>query len=98
VGIGTTGGYGDRLTVVPATTITTVADAKQIQIGESSGNTSYRMQLGYYADPVSSWQSSIQSIAGGNPANLVLNGDGGNVEQVLVDLHFWYKMEVVSIQ
>jgi hypothetical protein len=79
VGIGTNADYGDRLTVVPATTATTVADAKQIQIGESSGNTSYRMQLGYYADPVSSWQSSIQSIAGGNPAGLVLNGDGGNV-------------------
>jgi hypothetical protein len=79
VGIGTNADYGDRLTVVPATTITTVAAAKQIQIGESSGNTSYRMQLGYYADPVSSWQSSIQSIAGGNPAGLVLNGDGGNV-------------------
>jgi hypothetical protein len=79
VGIGTNADYGDRLTVVPATTATTVAAAKQIQIGESSGNTSYRMQLGYYADPVSSWQSSIQSIAGGNPAGLVLNGDGGNV-------------------
>jgi hypothetical protein len=79
VGIGTNADYGDRLTVVPAATATTVADAKQIQIGESSGNTSYRMQLGYYADPVSSWQSSIQSIAGGNPAGLVLNGDGGNV-------------------
>jgi hypothetical protein len=79
VGIGSNADYGGRLTVVPATTATTVADAKQIQIGESSGNTSYRMQLGYYADPVSSWQSSIQSIAGGNPAGLVLNGDGGNV-------------------
>jgi hypothetical protein len=79
VGIGTTAAYGDRLTVVPATTATTVAAAKQIQIGEASQNTSYRMQLGYYADPVSSYQSSIQSIAGGNPAGLVLNGDGGNV-------------------
>jgi hypothetical protein len=68
VGIGTTAAYGDRLTVVPATTATTVAAAKQIQIGEASQNTSYRMQLGYYADPVSSYQSSIQSIAGGNPA------------------------------
>jgi hypothetical protein len=79
VGIGSNADYGGKLIVVPATTATTVADAKQIQIGESSGNTSYRMQLGYYADPVSSWQSSIQSIAGGNPAGLVLNGDGGNV-------------------
>jgi hypothetical protein len=79
VGIGTNADYGDRLSVVPAATATTVAAAKQIQIGEASNNASYRMQLGYYADPVSSYQSSIQSIAGGNPTNLVLNGDGGNV-------------------
>jgi hypothetical protein len=79
VGIGTNADYGDRLSVVPAATATTVAAAKQIQIGEASNNPSYRMQLGYYADPVNGYQSSIQSIAGGNPASLVLNGDGGNV-------------------
>jgi hypothetical protein len=79
VGIGSNADYGGKLIVVPATTATTVADAKYFQIGEASLNASYRMQLGYYADPVSSYQSSIQSIAGGNPTNLVLNGDGGNV-------------------
>jgi hypothetical protein len=77
VGIGAS--YSNALTVVPATTATTIADSKYFQIGEASHNPAYRMQLGYYADPVSSYQSSIQSIAGGNPTNLVLNGDGGNV-------------------
>ena len=80
LGIGTTAAYGDRLAVVPATTPTTIAAAKQIQIGEATSNSGYRMQLGYYADPTNSYQSSIQNYAGGNPqGSLVLQALGGKV-------------------
>ena len=78
LGIGTTG-YGGRFSVVPSTTPTTVAGANQIQIGESSGNSAYRMQLGYFNNGASGYNGAIQVYDNGNPQNLILNGVGGNV-------------------
>jgi hypothetical protein len=77
VGIGTSAPYS-RLTVIPSSDATTPTAANQITIGESSKNTAYRLQLGYMVH-AGAWKGSIQSIAGGGSAPLILNGDGGNV-------------------
>ena len=79
VGIGTSVSYGSRLAVVPASTPTTVAGANQIQIGEASANTGYRMQLGYLNNGANGYNGSIQVYDNGNPEDLILNGAGGNV-------------------
>lgn len=79
VGIGTSAAYGGRVNVVPASTPTTVAGANQVQIGEATANTAYRLQLGYLNDATAGYVSSVQSYAGGSAAALILNGAGGNV-------------------
>ena len=79
VGIGTNVSYGSRLAVVPSSTPTTVAGANQIQIGEASANTGYRMQLGYLNNGANGYNGSIQVYDNGNPEDLILNGAGGNV-------------------
>jgi hypothetical protein len=68
-----------KFLVRPATTPTTVADANQIQVGEATGNTGFRLQMGYLVDPVSGFGSSIQSYVNTAGGPLVLNGIGGNV-------------------
>ena len=79
VGIGSTASYGGRLAIIPGTTPTTVAGAKQIQIGESASNSAYRMQLGYFNNGASGYNGSIQVYDNNNPEDLILNGAGGNV-------------------
>ena len=79
VGIGTSANYGARLALVPATTPTTFANANQLQVGESSNNTAYRMQVGYLNHPTAGFIGSLQAYGGGAPSNLTINGDGGNV-------------------
>jgi hypothetical protein len=78
VGIGTNASYG-RFAVVPASTPTTVAGANQIQIGESSSNTAYRLQIGYLNNGANGFNGSIQSYDNGGASNLLLNATGGNV-------------------
>jgi hypothetical protein len=76
--VGTTTDYGGRLTLIPAANPTTAsASTNQIAIGESSANSAYRLNIGYIF--TGGYASSIQSIAGGVGANLLLNADGGNV-------------------
>lgn len=77
--VGTSGDYGGRLSLVPATNPTTASGANQISIGESSSNAAYRLNVGYMLVSGSYFAGSIQSIAGSTGAPLVLNGDGGNV-------------------
>ena len=76
VGIGTSAPYS-RLTVVPASNPTTPATANQITIGESSANSAYRLQLGYFQ--ATQYRGSIQSYDNNLPYDLILNGAGGNV-------------------
>jgi hypothetical protein len=79
VGIGTTVSYGSRFAVVPASTPTTVAGANQIQIGEATANTAYRMQLGFLNNGANGYNGSIQVYDNGNPEDLIINGAGGNL-------------------
>ena len=77
VGIGTLSPTGN-LTVIPASNPTTVAAATQIQVGEASDASQYRMSVGYYLGS-SLWTGVIQSMANGVGGLLVLNPLGGNV-------------------
>jgi hypothetical protein len=76
--LGTTTSYSGRFVVVPSAVPTTVAGANQIQIGENSSNTGYRLQLGYL-NGTHGWAGSIQAYAGGAATNLVLQGVGGKI-------------------
>jgi hypothetical protein len=76
IGIGTTAPYS-RFTVVPSSTPSTPATANQITVGEATGNSAYRLQLGYLYDTLG--RGSIQAYDNGNPSPLILNGAGGNV-------------------
>jgi hypothetical protein len=79
VGIGYPGAYANsRLTIIPATDNTTASTAGALTIGESSKNTSYRLNLGMLVTG-GNWGASIQSITGGTPGVLSLNADGGSV-------------------
>jgi hypothetical protein len=77
--VGTTSGYGGRVTIVPASTPTTVAGGNQIQIGEATSNSGYRLQLGYINDATVGYIGSIQAYSGGVVGTLLLNGAGGKV-------------------
>jgi hypothetical protein len=77
--VGTTTDFGGRLTLIPAVTPTTFAGGNQLQIGEATNNTAYRLQMGYINDPVQGYVGSLQAYAGSVPTNLCLQGDGGNV-------------------
>jgi hypothetical protein len=83
VGIGTSANYGGRLNLVPAATPTTFAGGNTFQIGEATGNTNYRLQLGYINHATAGYIGSVQAYTGvtGSPtvANLTLQGVGGNV-------------------
>ena len=76
VGIGTSNPSG-TLSVVPSATPITPTTASQITVGEASANTAYNLRIGYFAN--GGYKGSLQSIAGGIPSDLILNGDGGNV-------------------
>jgi hypothetical protein len=80
VSIGSSTAYGtSKLTLFAATNPTTASSsAIQLSIGEASQNSSYSLKVGYILIG-GGYVSSIQSIAGGNPTNLLLNADGGNV-------------------
>jgi hypothetical protein len=76
LGVGTSSPYS-RFTVVPSSDAVAVAGANQITIGESSGNSNYRLQLGYFID--SGYKGSIQVYDNNAASALILNGAGGNV-------------------
>ena len=78
VGIGTSSPYS-RFTVVPSSTPTTVAGANQITVGESTGNSAYRLQIGYLNNGANGYNGSLQVYDNGNPEDLIINGAGGNV-------------------
>jgi len=78
LGVGTSAAYGGRINVVPATSPTTVAGANQIQIGEATANTAYRMQLGYFLNGAA-YNGSIQVYNNSLGEKLILNGAGGDV-------------------
>lgn len=77
--VGTSVDFGGRLTLIPAATPTTFAGGNQLQIGEATNNTAYRLQMGYINHPVQGYIGSLQAYAGSVPTNLCLQGDGGNV-------------------
>ena len=67
-----------RLTIIPASSPTTIAGVNQIQIGEASDNASYRMSMGMGSIVGGSgWCSVIQCTPIGLP--LLLQPSGGNV-------------------
>jgi hypothetical protein len=69
---------GSLLTLIPAVTPTTVADAKQLTIGENTHNSPYNLAIGY-ATISSTWQGVIQATAAGTATPLILNPSGGNI-------------------
>ncbi|HXA25613.1 MAG TPA: tail fiber domain-containing protein [Acetobacteraceae bacterium] len=77
VGIGTVS-PAQLLSVIPSTTISTVASANQITIGEAGNNGAYRLCLGY-ALLNGAWASVIQSTVGGASGLLLVNPSGGGV-------------------
>ena len=77
--IGTTTNYSSRLALIPSTTPTTVVNGNQLQIGESTSNTAYRLQVGYINDATAGYIGSIQAYSGGTATNLTINSDGGNL-------------------
>ena len=77
VGIGTTS-PNSKLTIIPATTPTSVATAIQLAIGESTNNTGYRLNLGYEFDG-GPYKGVIDAQSGGSGATLLINPSGGNV-------------------
>jgi len=78
VGTSTPQNYSGNLVVIPTVDPTTPVTAKQIVVGESSGNALYRLQVGYM-NPAGGWTGSIQAYSGGAGAALAINADGGNV-------------------
>jgi hypothetical protein len=77
--VGTSGDYGGRLSLVPATNPTTATGANQLTIGEDSSNAAYKLNVGYMLVSGSYFAGSLQSIAGSAGAPLLFNADGGNV-------------------
>ena len=79
VGIGTATSYGGALTLIPSANPTTAsATTSQLRIGESSANTAYSLNINYMLN-AGVYKGSLQAIAGGSPADLLLNADGGKV-------------------
>ena len=78
--LGTTTDYGGMLTVIPrnGNPVTASSTLNQIQIGEASENSAYRLNLGYTLVS-GAYKGNIQAIAGGAGSTLVLNADGGFV-------------------
>jgi hypothetical protein len=79
--VGYTSPYGNgKLTLVASTTPTSGTDSNnQLFIGEATHNASYYMSVGYINASGGGYGGSLQSISGGNPANLYLNPAGGSV-------------------
>lgn len=78
--LGTTADYGGMLTIIPRNGNPTSASStlNQIQIGEASENSAYRLNIGY-TFVSGGYRGNIQSIVGGSAGILALNADGGNV-------------------
>jgi hypothetical protein len=77
VGIGTTSPL-NTLSVINPTNQTTVAGANQITVGESTNNSAYRLNLGYFND--GQWKAAIQTLNNGPVGStLLLQPSGGNV-------------------
>jgi len=80
--IGTAGAAvtsGEVCTIISPYNYGSVATAKQVAIGEATNNPQYRLTLGYYVAGGTTWSGSIQAIAGGGSAPLILQGQGGNI-------------------
>ena len=78
VGIGTTTPQG-QLAIAPKTNAVSVATAKQLTIGEATNAAGYYLSAGYFLYNSSVWQGSIQALANGAAAPLIVNGSGGAV-------------------
>lgn len=76
VGIGTTAPSA-QFAVTPPSNPATATGTLQTAIGEATNNSAYQMRMGYYLG--NTYQGVINSIAGGNGADLLLNPSGGNV-------------------
>ena len=77
--VGTATSYGGALTLIPSANPTTAsATTSQLRIGESSANTAYSLNMNYMLN-AGVYKGSLQAIAGGSPADLLLNADGGKV-------------------
>jgi hypothetical protein len=77
--VGTATSYGGALTLIPSANPTTAsATTSQLRIGESSANTAYSLNINYMLN-AGVYKGSLQAIAGGSPADLLLNADGGKV-------------------
>ena len=71
--------YGGALTINASVNPVTALDANnQIQIGESSQNINYRLNLGYI-NYAGSFIGNIQSVFAGSGGLLSINASGGNV-------------------
>lgn len=66
------------LCVIPAATPATLATAGMIFAGESTNNSQYRLEMGYWNDG-SIYRGAIQAIAGGAGARIDINALGGYV-------------------
>jgi hypothetical protein len=84
VGIGVTG-PSRKLDVLgqsffaDVTNPTTNANSQQLRIGEASYTPGYTFAVGYGPVAGGNWSGVLQSLAGGTPAPILINGDGGNV-------------------
>lgn len=78
VGVGTLS-PGSLLTIIPSVNPTNWQSAVQIGIGESSNNSAYRLQLGFFPDTDSQWKGVVQAFSGGGGSALLLNPVGGPI-------------------
>jgi len=78
--LATTVNYGGTVSILPIGGNPTTASSSlnQIQIGEASANTAYSLKVGYLSIG-GGYSGSLQAIAGGAGAPLLLNADGGDV-------------------
>jgi hypothetical protein len=66
------------LVAIPPSTPTTPATSTQLQIGEATNNSAYRLSFGYYYTG-SIYNGVAQVTSGGSNGNLLLQPSGGNV-------------------
>jgi hypothetical protein len=76
VGINTVDPQGN-LGIIATTNPANVATATQLTLGETTNSIGYYLSVGYMT--LGGWKGSIQALAGGAAAPLVLNGNGGAV-------------------
>ena len=76
VGIGTTAPNA-QLAVIPGVNPATATGTLQTAIGEATNNAIYQMRMGYLLD--GTYKGVINTLAGGNGTDLLLNPSGGAV-------------------